>query len=550
MRGPILRALVSDSWQQVLDNKVFRLLLVVSLFLVLPTFLIGFHEEHIDVLFGWKTISYEGILSAFSDTLGASSRIEEPGTVLAMTLQEWVVSGFAGTFGVIFAIAATAFFMPRMMERGSADTLFSKPVPRWALLLSRYVSGILFVAVLAFLLVLGMYVGFRVRSGYDDPGFLWSALTLVYLYSALHAFSLLVATVSRSSVAAILLTLVLFAFSGCVHQVWITWEFADHRQETVEAIAALDRQAARQALEQGQELTPEEQELAAREKAEGEDAERFVAIVRRTLNTLHYLLPKTTDTDLLVRRLKRSFVPTFALEDEEGHLHVEEDLDGWRLVTPPDADLDVEPAIWVPEGAPDDSPVSITLSRTPRQVERDGRSRTLTSLSAAGDFADRLAARGVTDVQRESDRIEGASLQIVRWSEEGQAREHWFFTHGRWMFEVDARVPPGAAADADEDVEATEGTTGEGQGEAPPEADDDRVASGETGSEIGDWQPRLEREIELSEEMGLSMGVWYEEQFRLDAPLRYNVAFSIGSTVAFALLSLLLASWRLRRIDF
>ena len=43
---------------------------------------------------------------------------------------------------------------------------------------------------------------------------------------------------------------------------------------------------------------------------------------------------------------------------------------------------------------------------------------------------------------------------------------------------------------------------------------------------------------------------WYEEELRLNAPLPYNIFFSVGSSVAFALVMLLLGWWRLARIEF
>ena len=47
MNATVLRALLRDALYQIQDNKVFRLLLVVSLVPVAFTFLIGFHEDAI-----------------------------------------------------------------------------------------------------------------------------------------------------------------------------------------------------------------------------------------------------------------------------------------------------------------------------------------------------------------------------------------------------------------------------------------------------------------------------------------------------------------------
>ena len=54
MNKNIRRALYEDALQQVLDNRVFRLLVILVLCLVAPTFLIGFHSDHISLLWFWE----------------------------------------------------------------------------------------------------------------------------------------------------------------------------------------------------------------------------------------------------------------------------------------------------------------------------------------------------------------------------------------------------------------------------------------------------------------------------------------------------------------
>ncbi len=523
MNAPILQALVLDAWQQVLDNKVFRLLVGVAILLVAPTFLIGFHSTHVEFLWGLGSISYADMVSLLpAEFQGITGQIEEPGIRLIQILQDLIVSSFAGTLGVVLAIAATSFFVPRMLERGAADTLFSKPVPRWALLASRYVSGLLFVAVLSFLLVLGMYLGFRVTSGYDDPGFLWSALTLVYLYSALHAFSLLVATLTRSSVAAILLTIVLFSFSGCVHAAWVQKEQVenDQRFQTILAASAL-REAA---LEEARTSAADTGSAEGGEAASTASEETGGVILERlklALDVLHYVLPKTNDASVLIRKLKRSFEPMFALEDPAGQLVIEHRLRGWTLTSPGKRDLAASPAVWVPADGDLTSPYSLRLARRSRLVEEGGRTRTRTTLSMASELLEELRRDpAVRDAAREPLRLAGTQAHLVSWKlGEGEAtlqRERWLFGYRDWVFELDATLP-----------------------DLPPgQEDNDR------------WRRDLRRHLELGEDAGLQGSFWYERQFTLDAPWRYNPLFSIGSTLLFTLTSLLLAAWKLRRIDF
>ena len=47
---------------------------------------------------------------------------------------------------------------------------------------------------LAAIAVNAMQVGFLVSSGYSDPGFLWSIVTLTYAFAMLHGLGLLAVT--------------------------------------------------------------------------------------------------------------------------------------------------------------------------------------------------------------------------------------------------------------------------------------------------------------------------------------------------------------------
>jgi hypothetical protein len=66
------------------------------------------------------------------------------------------------------------------------------------------------------------------------------------------------------------------------------------------------------------------------------------------------------------------------------------------------------------------------------------------------------------------------------------------------------------------------------------------------------WEKAI-REVDRA--MGLDANVlrktnWYEEKLGLDAEIPYNVFFSIGSSLAFTAVMLLLGWWRLTRIEF
>ena len=219
MNRNIVRALVLDAFYQVLDNWVFRILTGLTLIPILLTFLVGFREEGIEILFGWKSWSYSDIFG--SGGLGA---VHDPRGIAIETVLQLFFDWVAGWFGILLAITATAFFVPRLLEKGAADLYFHRPVSRSALFLSRYLAGLLFTAITAAVLVLGVFLGLVVSSGHVDPGVLLAAPTLVYVFAIIFPFTMLVGVVTRSTVASILLSGLFFVFNGCIQRAWVAME--------------------------------------------------------------------------------------------------------------------------------------------------------------------------------------------------------------------------------------------------------------------------------------------------------------------------------------
>ena len=523
MNGSMVRALLQDALQQVLDNRIFRLLMIVVLGLVAPTFLVGFREGDVRILWGWQELSYDQLFSWIG--LNAGSFKDVQGGAI-QRYQSLVVDGLCGNVGMVFCVAATAFFVPRMLEKGSADVLFSKPLSRTTLLLARYVSGILFVGILATCLVVGMFLGFLLVSGYADTGFLWGAWTLVYLFAIVHGVSTLAGVFTRSTVAATLIALVFFMGTGCVHTGWRIRAYIQDLEE------ARKQRATAEAEEESDLKLP-----AIFEEEPG----TFTKLALLTIDTLHYTLPKTSDADIITSRLRRAVqMKRLVLEDEGVRLTIQDPPDEFVLVDeglPEPAkgririDLSQEPVVWrlVADGG--EETARIEVSRRSRVVERPstadpgGRPRTkrLSASAAAAEWTDRAKAAGVpaaetTERKRAVDEIPAV---VVGWVEDSgsgrKARHVAVLSVGDWLVEISETADPGWESAENRDVHL------------------DRFLDG--------FHVARERDFEDPD-------AWFERRFAADAPLPFNLFFSIGSSIAFTVLMLVLASWKLSRVDF
>ncbi len=486
---PATKALLEDAFLQILDNTVFRILVAVVILMVLPTFLVGATPEGIDLLFGWKVIPYSDLMGMLGPNAPRPADLQ---IAFVKSVQELVVQGFAGTIGVFFCIAATAFFVPRMLEKGAADVLFSRPLSRATLVLSRWFAGVLFVAVLAFLLVGGMHLGFLLRSGHSDPGFLWSALTLVYMFAVIHCLSTMVAAFTRSSIAAILLSLVFFVFNGCIHRGWQFKEYATAMEE------------------------------ATREEDSVSERSPLVSTLGTILDGLHWVLPKTSDADILAEKMRTVVIgPDHVLRDKPTEMLVARDYEGTKLERSVD-DLAAQAAVWT--GVADGGQVvaRIELKRRTRvlsrEVAKNGRERVkrLTTRQAADEAQE---AQGPA-TRRESVQVSSMNFELISWSEpgaQGWTRDRAFLSEGDWLYEVDVSLQP-------------------------------------------DWIDEAEAERRLKSFLGgitfdnaavgrVDPSTWYAKRFGWTAPMPFNAFVSILTTLLFSVALLAAAVWRVQRTD-
>jgi ABC-type transport system involved in multi-copper enzyme maturation permease subunit len=500
-------ALFRDALYQVLDNKVFRVLAVTVCGLVVATFLVGAREESIVLLFGVQELRYEDVFSFFGMPYPG---MEGAGEILVQSVQTIFVDWLAGSVGILFAVAATAFFVPRMLEKGAADTLFSKPVSRLTLLLSRYAAGLIFVALLAVVLVGGMHVGFLVSSGYSDPGFLWSIVTLVYVFGLLHGVSVLIGVLTRSTVASILLTVVFMLFNGCVHGGWMAKDYFVADEANRQRAEEEDRQEEEAEESATPAIADGSQEDPAMSSIRDEEDSVWKTVLFTTLDTIHYVLPKTSDADMIARKMRRDLSLRYSeLWDPEGGLLVPAPPKGWERRAGVEA-IEGDGALWsLPDG-------SATMRLQRRPIDKTSRMR------AAKALRQELETRAdVRDVEDERSSIANVTSSRVNWvegrAESERAHRVHFFASGDQLYSMEIEGTPAWRAD---------------------KAADEVVQDFHRGMTFNEST------------YGTDPGSRYENLLGWDAPLRYNIFFSIGSSLAFLLAVLGVAWWRLSRIDF
>lgn len=203
-----LWALVVDSFRESLDRKIFWVLLVITLLITLTMASVGFEGEEISFMFGlWSTETEQ--FNPVSE-IGRSNLIGFTVYFLASTVMGWI--------GVMLMVIATAGTFPSFIERGAVDVVLSKPISRPRLFLYKYLAGMVFVVLQACVFFGLTFLVMWLRWGVFAPGYLACILLLVLLFSYLYCVSVLVAIKTRSTVAAILVSLFCWTIFALVHQ--------------------------------------------------------------------------------------------------------------------------------------------------------------------------------------------------------------------------------------------------------------------------------------------------------------------------------------------
>jgi len=109
---------------------------------------------------------------------------------------------------VLTGIIITSFFVPNMLRKGAVDLLLVKPVKRWLLLMYKYVGSLTFIFLSAAYAVVGIWLVLGIRTGCWANGLLLLIFTITFFFAILYAISTFIAVLTRSTVTAILVTIV------------------------------------------------------------------------------------------------------------------------------------------------------------------------------------------------------------------------------------------------------------------------------------------------------------------------------------------------------
>lgn len=105
---------------------------------------------------------------------------------------------------IFFSLISTASFIPSMLEKGTIDLLISKSISRPMILISKYLGAVLFVFLSMVFLMGSIWLILSLKSGYWDPTFLISILSLTFAFAVMYSIVVLIGLLTQSTIVAIL----------------------------------------------------------------------------------------------------------------------------------------------------------------------------------------------------------------------------------------------------------------------------------------------------------------------------------------------------------
>lgn len=222
----------------------------------------------------------------------------------------------------ILALVSTAGIFPDMINGGGIDLLLCRPISRFRLFLTRYLGGLLFVVLQVGLFTAASFLVIGIRGGAWEPALFLAVPLVTCFFSYLYAVCVLLGVLTRSTLAAVLLT-ILFWFllwiagtveKGCATAA-VMAEYENERLE--EEIQTLETEA-------GDPLEEAQLAAAIHRRDQNRRTLKTVKQFRNIFENINAFLPKTGRTIAL---LQRWLISMADLPD------IEEDSFEQRLIT-------------------------------------------------------------------------------------------------------------------------------------------------------------------------------------------------------------------------
>ena len=276
-------AIFVDAYRDLNSRKLFWITLILSALFVIAMAIIGVDATGLKIFRSHFDMPMEQAQYGFK-----------------MVFRVVIVGIWLTWAATILALVSTAGIFPDLITGGSIDLYLSKPLSRWRLFITKYVAGLTFVCLQVIVVTVGGYLIMGLRGQAWIPELFLAIPIVICFFSYLFAICVFFGVLTRSTVAALLLTIGMWAvFAG------IDWTDPWLLTMRDSMLRQADRLELVAKFEKPDETKPADSSAgpSAAERAQSlrEIASRF-DIAQRIVYGIKTVTPKTADTiDLLSR---------------------------------------------------------------------------------------------------------------------------------------------------------------------------------------------------------------------------------------------------------
>lgn len=191
-------ALVLDAYRELNSKKLFWVTLVISLCVVLSCAALGINAKGITVL-GWEF-----------DTAPLTADLVPPAKFYLFLFANLAVPIWLTWLASLLALISTASIVPDFLAGGAIELTLARPLSRLRLFATKYACGLLFVALQVSVFSVACFVVVGLRGGSWEPRIFLALPIVVLFFSYLFAFCVLFGMLTRSTIASLLLTLLVW----------------------------------------------------------------------------------------------------------------------------------------------------------------------------------------------------------------------------------------------------------------------------------------------------------------------------------------------------
>lgn len=198
-------AIIIDAYRELNAKRLFWFTLAISGLVVLVFAMLGNNEKGLTVL-SW-TIEVPFLSTQFIPRSEFYKLF-----FVNLGLGVWLT-----WIAMILAIISTASIFPDFLAGGAVELTLSKPIGRLRLFMTKYIAALLFVGLQVLVFAGASFLVIGLRGGEWIPAVFLSVPLVVLVFSYLFSISVLIGTLWRSTIAALMLTLAAWALIAMVN---------------------------------------------------------------------------------------------------------------------------------------------------------------------------------------------------------------------------------------------------------------------------------------------------------------------------------------------